>query len=95
MSMMRIVVTDSGIMLTLVRMRSSSATATERSRNDTSIGRAAAISAFTAASIVSLNPSGNGSNSKSIRPDSGSMFPPVTALPYSFQITPHNRCIAV
>ena len=47
MSTTRISVTDSGIRLTLVRMRSSSSTAVSRGRNDTSIGRSAAISAFT------------------------------------------------
>ena len=41
------------------------------------------------------NPSGIGSNSKSIRALSGSMFPPVTGTFHSFQITPHKMCIAV
>ena len=40
-------------------------------------------------------PSGSGSNSKSIRADNGSMFPPVTGTCHSFQITPHSTCIAV
>ena len=40
-------------------------------------------------------PSGSGSNSKSMRADSGSMFPPVTGTDHSFQITPHSTCSAV
>ena len=95
MSTTRISVTDSGIMLTLVRIRSWSSTAVERGRNATVIGRSAASSAFTSASTRGPKPSGSGSNSKSIRALSGSMFPPVTGTCHSFQITPHSTCSAV
>ena len=95
MSTTRISVTDSGIMFTFVRMRSSSATAVSRGRKATSIGRSAAISALTSSSTRAPKPSGRGSNSKSIRAASGSMFPPVTAVPHSFQITPQSTCSAV
>ena len=95
MSTTRISVTDSGMRLTLVRIRSSSAKASARGRNDTSMGRSAAISALTSSATRWANPSGSGPNSKSILADSGSMFPPVTALPHSFQITPQRMCSAV
>ena len=53
---------------------------------------------FTAAVMVMVwftKPSGSGSNSKSIRADNGSMFPPVTGTRHSFQMTPHSTCRAV
>ena len=95
MSTTRISGTDSGMRLTLVRMRSSSSRASARGRKLTSIGRSAASSAFTSSSIRGPKPSGSGSNSKSIRADRGSMFPPVTGTPHSFQITPHSTWRAV
>ena len=95
MSTTRISVTDPGIMLTLVRMRSSSATAVSRGRKPTSMGRSAAISALTSSSTRAPKPSGRGSNSKSIRAASGVMFPPVTAVAHSFQITPQRMCSAL
>ena len=55
----------------------------------------AASSALTSSSIRGPKPSGSGSNSKSMRADSGSMFPPVTGTRHSFQITPHSTCSAV
>ena len=78
-----------------MRMRSSSSTASARGKNDTSIGRSAASSAFTSSSTRGPKPSGSGSNSKSMRADSGSMFPPVTGTRHSFQITPQSTCSAV
>ena len=54
------------------------------------MGRSAASSALTSSSTRGPNPSGRGSNSKSMRADSGSMFPPVTGTRHSFQMTPHS-----
>ena len=95
MSTTRISLTDSGIRLTFVRMRSSSSRAVPRGRNATSIGRSAASSALTSSSTRGPKPSGSGSNSKSMRADSGSMFPPVTGTRHSFQMTPHSTWSAV
>ena len=94
MSTTRISLTDSGIMLTFVRIRSSSSTAVERGRKETSIGRSRASSSLTSCSTFGPNPSGSGSNSKSIRALSGSMLPPVTGTRHSFQMTPHSTCSA-
>ena len=95
MSTTRISGTDSGMRLTLVRMRSSSSTATDRGRKDTSMARSSASSAFTNSSTRGPKPSGSGSNSKSMRAARGSMFPPVTGTRHSFQITPQSTCSAV
>ena len=77
-----------------MRIRSASVRAVPRGRNEISIGRSAPISSFTSSCTRAAKPSGSGSNSKSILASSGSMFPPVTAFPHSFQITPHSTCIA-
>ena len=95
MSTTRISVTDSGIMFTFVRIRSSSVMAVSRGRKATSIGRSAAISALTSSSTRFPKPSGRGSNSKSMRAARGVMLPPVTAVPHSFQMTPQRMCRAV
>ncbi len=95
MSTTRISVTDSGMRLTFVRIRSSSRRASARGRKLISIGRSAAISALTSSVTRSAKPSGSGSNSKSMRALSGSMLPPVTGVAHSFQITPHRMWSAV
>ena len=81
MSTTRISFTNSGMRLTLVRIKASSARASARGRNEISMGRSAAISAFTSSVTRAANPSGRGSNSKSMRADSGAMLPPVTDTP--------------
>ncbi len=66
------------------------ANASSRGRRLTRISRSAAISSFTRRSISLTSSACMVSNSKSMRPESGSMLPPVTCAPWSFHTTPHS-----
>ena len=94
MSTTRISLTDSGIRFTFVRMRSSSARPWP-GQERTAIGPVGGELGVDQLLDAGGEPSGSGSNSKSMRAASGSMFPPVTGTRHSFQITPHSTCSAV
>ena len=81
-----------GSRLVAVRMMSGIANASSRGSIFTSIGRSAAISAFTDSAIRSLKSGGTSARSKSIRAVSGSMLPPVTSAPKSRNTTPVSTC---
>ena len=76
--MVRTSLMPSGSRLILVRIRSGMANASSRGRMATRISRSAATSSFTRRSMSATRSPCIVSNSKSIRPESGSMLPPVT-----------------
>jgi hypothetical protein len=81
MSMIRTSLTSGGTRLVAVRMMSGMANASSLGRTRTSMRRPAATSVLQAASTASRKPGGTSGRLKSIRADSGSMFPPVTRAP--------------
>ena len=78
-----------------MRIRSGMANASSRGRIATRISRSASISSFTRRSISATSSPAIVSNSKSMRPASGSMLPPVTDAPGGrARSTPHSTCSA-
>lgn len=92
MSTIRTISISGGSRLVAVRMMSGIANASSRGRLLTVIRRSVRISALTDSATRSLKSGGTSARSKSIRADSGSMFPPVTRAPKSRNTTPVSTC---